>query len=138
MIKQTSAGIVSTKVTSPPEAVVKSTFSNKLNIAPAMIIGATLFVGGDSGFVALAQEKQPSQPLVQPQMPGAEKPRKPGAIPPDQFDKLHKMIKPQRGESRFMEIPWVLSVWEGRQKAAVEGKPMLVWAGGWGTPIGVC
>ena len=62
----------------------------------------------------------------------------PSPIPPEQFGKLHKLIKPQAGESRFQEIPWVLSVWEGRQKAAEEGKPMLVWAGGWGVPIGVC
>jgi hypothetical protein len=62
----------------------------------------------------------------------------PKPIQPEQFTKLHKMIKPQRGESRFQDIPWLLSVWEGRQKAAAEGKPMLVWAGGWGVPIGVC
>ena len=62
----------------------------------------------------------------------------PKPIPPEQFTALHKMIKPQAGESRFQEIPWLLSVWEGRQKAAAEGKPMLVWAGGWGVPIGVC
>jgi hypothetical protein len=59
-------------------------------------------------------------------------------IAADQFYKLHRLIKPQPGESRFQDIPWLLSVWEGRQKAAAEGKPMLVWAGGWGVPIGVC
>jgi hypothetical protein len=59
-------------------------------------------------------------------------------IPPDQFEKLLKIIKPQKGESLFQEIPWELSLWEGRQKAAAEGKPMLVWAGGWGVPIGTC
>jgi hypothetical protein len=59
-------------------------------------------------------------------------------ITPENFTRLHKMIKPQRGESLFLEIPWVLSLWEGRQQAAREGKPMLVWAGGWGVPIGTC
>jgi hypothetical protein len=68
----------------------------------------------------------------------ASKAEQPKPIAADQFDKLCKMIKPQAGESRFMHIPWVLSVWEGRQKAAAEGKPMLVWAGGWGVPIGTC
>lgn len=62
----------------------------------------------------------------------------PAPIPAEQFNKLHRLIKPQPGESRFQQIPWLLSVWEGRQKAAAEGKPMLVWAGGWGVPIGVC
>jgi hypothetical protein len=64
--------------------------------------------------------------------------QQPAPIPADQFAKLSKMIKPQPGESLFMQIPWVLSLWEGRQKAAAEGKPMLVWAGGWGVPIGSC
>jgi hypothetical protein len=62
----------------------------------------------------------------------------PKSLTPESFDRLHKIIKPQPGESRFMEIPWILSLWEGRQKAAREGKPMLVWAGGWGVPIGTC
>lgn len=70
--------------------------------------------------------------------PGSMGHRVLGQETPASFNKLHKLIKPQAGESRFQEIPWLLSVWEGRQKAAAEGKPMLVWAGGWGVPIGVC
>jgi hypothetical protein len=54
------------------------------------------------------------------------------------FDKVHRMIKPQPGELRFNEIPWLLSVWEARKKAAAEGKPILVWSGSGGAPIGVC
>jgi hypothetical protein len=91
-------------------------------------VGAVLIVGATSSLPA--QEKQSGKPEIQPRLPRA--------IPVAQFDKLHKMIKPQSGESRFTQIPWLLSVWEGRQKAAAEGKPMLVWAGGWGVPIGVC
>jgi hypothetical protein len=62
----------------------------------------------------------------------------PAPIQAEQFNKLHKMIKPQPGELRFQEIPWLLSVWEARQKAAAEGKPILVWAGAGGAPVGVC
>jgi hypothetical protein len=62
----------------------------------------------------------------------------PAAIPPDQFDKLHKMIKPQPGEMLFEQIPWYLSVYEARKKAAEEGKPILVWSGSGGAPIGGC
>jgi hypothetical protein len=62
----------------------------------------------------------------------------PKAIPPVQFEKLHKMIMPQAGEMRFEEIPWYLSVWEARKKAAEEGKPILIWAGSGGAPIGGC
>jgi hypothetical protein len=62
----------------------------------------------------------------------------PKSLTPKDFKRLHQMIKPQPGESRFLEIPWVLSLWEARQKAARAGKPILVWAGGWGVPIGTC
>ena len=94
---------------------MRSLLQNKLTIASAMLTAAALVAGAE-----------------------AATPREPQPIPADQFDRLHKMIKPQPGESRFMEIPWLLSVWEARQKAAAEGKPMLVWAGGWGVPIGTC
>ena len=62
----------------------------------------------------------------------------PRSLTPEGFDRLHKMIKPQPGESRFLEIPWVLSLWEARHQAARVGKPLLVGAGGWGVPIGTC
>jgi hypothetical protein len=62
----------------------------------------------------------------------------PKAIPPEQYDKLHKMIKPQPGELRFHEIPWLLSIWEARKHAAAEGKPILVWSGSGGAPVGSC
>ena len=62
----------------------------------------------------------------------------PPAIPADQFLKLHALIKPQPGELRFHEIPWLIDVWEARKKAAAEGKPILVWSGAGGSPVGVC
>ena len=54
------------------------------------------------------------------------------------FEKVHRMIKPQPGELRFQEIHWFLSVWEARKKAAAQGKPLLIWSGSGGAPIGVC
>ncbi len=62
----------------------------------------------------------------------------PGFIQPEQFTALHKLIKPQPGELRFQEVPWLLNVWDARKKAAEEGKPILVWSGAGGAPIGVC
>lgn len=62
----------------------------------------------------------------------------PAAIPAAQFDRLHKLIKPQPGELRFHEIDWLLSVHDARVKAAKEGKPILVWSGAGGAPLGVC
>ena len=60
------------------------------------------------------------------------------AMPAEQFAKLHALIKPQPGELRFHEIPWLIDVWEARKKAAALGKPILVWSGAGGAPIGVC
>jgi len=65
----------------------------------------------------------------------AEEPR---PLTPAQFEKLHRMLKPQPGESRWMEIDWHPSVWEARQKAAAEGKPIFLLAGSGGAPPAGC
>jgi hypothetical protein len=62
----------------------------------------------------------------------------PTPIAPEQFDRLHRMIRVQPEEQRFWRIPWKLRVTEARAQAAAEGKPILVWAGAGGAPIGVC
>lgn len=62
----------------------------------------------------------------------------PTPLPLEQFDQLHKQIKPQAGEIKFWAIPWLLSLAEARQLAAAEGKPILVWSGAGGAPIGLC
>lgn len=60
------------------------------------------------------------------------------AIPDSKFRELHDLIKPQTGESRWMEITWYPSVWEARQKAAAEGKPLFIMAGSGGAPVAGC
>lgn len=55
-----------------------------------------------------------------------------------EFDRLHQLFKPQPGESRWMEIDWYPSVWEARQKAAAEGKPLFLMAGSGGAPAAGC
>jgi hypothetical protein len=57
----------------------------------------------------------------------------PNPISPDQFEKLRTQIKPEPGG--FEDIPWMTNLWEGRRKAAAEGKPLYVWSGG-GPPCG--
>jgi hypothetical protein len=56
------------------------------------------------------------------------------AILTARFAQTHALIKPQPGESRWREIPWEINLWKARQRAAVEGKPMFVWAGSGGAP----
>jgi hypothetical protein len=59
-------------------------------------------------------------------------------LPAAQLEKLHRTLKPQRGESRWMEIDWYPNVWEARQKAAAEGKPIFLLAGSGGAPPAGC
>ena len=59
-------------------------------------------------------------------------------IAPKEFEKIYAMIRPQPGESRWMEIDWYPSVWEARQKAAAEGKPIFLMAGSGGAPAAGC
>ena len=56
-------------------------------------------------------------------------------IPPERFDELFALVKPQPGECKWLEIPWLTDVLEARKKAAKEGKPLMLWAGK-GHPLG--
>ncbi len=48
-------------------------------------------------------------------------------IKPEQFNKLHLIIKPNPDEEKFMQIPWMIDLWEARKKAASEDRPILLW-----------
>jgi hypothetical protein len=49
------------------------------------------------------------------------------AIKPAEFDRIHAVIQPQQTESAWLSIPWHTDLWEARQLAAKEGKPILLW-----------
>ena len=115
---------VSTLVSAFVEAVVKSVLWMKFKGACGLIVVVLLL-----GVEGLAQNRLQTQVKDLPE---------PAAIPTDQFVKLHTLIKPQTGELRFQQIPWQTSVWEARRQAAQEGKPILVWSGSGGAPLGVC
>ena len=55
------------------------------------------------------------------------------------FEKLHTLIRPAEKEAPWADIPWMTSLWQARERAAREGKPLLIWgAGGGGHPLGLC
>lgn len=54
------------------------------------------------------------------------------------FAPIHTQIKPQPGESRWLEIPWLTDLHEARRKAAAEGKPLFLMVSGKGISIGMC
>ena len=58
-------------------------------------------------------------------------------LSPERFDTLQALIRPQPGEfAWYEEIPWLTSIQEAREKAAAEGKPLLVWSSADGQPCG--
>jgi hypothetical protein len=65
-------------------------------------------------------------------------PVKADELSPASFDRLHQLIRPGDGESLWLTVPWLTSIWEARQRAAAEGKPILIWSGGGSAPIGGC
>src|SRR5262245_56323655 len=56
----------------------------------------------------------------------------------DTFTALQRQIRPQAGESRWLEISWLLDLHEARRQAAAAGKPLFVYSGGGATGIGAC
>lgn len=48
-------------------------------------------------------------------------------IDPAKFGQIHTLIKPKPAEETWAQIPWMASLWEARQRAAKEGKPILLW-----------
>lgn len=64
--------------------------------------------------------------------------QQPKQIPPEQFEQLHAMFKTQPDESRFWELPWKIQLDEAISQGAEQGKPIFVWCGAGGAPVGVC
>src|SRR5262245_52551505 len=109
------------------EEALRTIFMTKLMIA-ARIAPLIVLLGGTLAYQAWAVERAERS---QPGTPAAQ--NNPAAIPADQFDKLHALIKLQPGG--FADIRWMTSLWEARTKAAAEGKPILIWVGD-GHPLG--
>jgi len=60
----------------------------------------------------------------------------PGRGRPEAFEDAFALVKASPGEARWDEIEWTTSLWEGRKKAAAEGKPLFIWAAN-GNPLGL-
>ena len=51
------------------------------------------------------------------------------------FDELRALVRPRPEDLRWLQIPWVTDLWEGRRRAAREGRPIFLWAMN-GNPLG--
>jgi hypothetical protein len=59
--------------------------------------------------------------------------------PQEPFETLHDLIRSERDEAPWTQIPWMTSLSQARERAAREGRPLLLWAaGGGGHPLGLC
>ena len=56
----------------------------------------------------------------------------------DNFESRFQQIRPRPGESAWTEVPWLTDLHEARRRAAAEGKPMFIQAGGKANSIGAC
>lgn len=55
------------------------------------------------------------------------------ALTDQTFEALFEVCRPQK--EGWTDIPWIGELWEGRQKAAREEKPLFIWAMN-GHPLG--
>lgn len=44
------------------------------------------------------------------------------------FRELFDSCRPRMGSEKWTEIPWFGTLWEARQKAAADLKPLFIWA----------
>ncbi len=106
-------------------------FAVAVTLTAGLVLGAT--------GLSFRQARADKPPKAKSEAPA--KPGKPAAVDPlsaEQFAKTLALIKPQPGESKWTEIPWLLSVHDARVKAAAEGKPIFIWSSGGALPLGTC
>ena len=60
-------------------------------------------------------------------------------IAPRKVEALQTLILPAESDSQWMRVSWMpaTDIWAARQKAAADGKPMLLWYMA-GEPLGPC
>lgn len=97
------------------------TLMTKLKPATVFFLAASLLMAGVSQRVARAQSATDDVILKS-----------------ETFAAIHKQIRPQRGESRWMSIPWLTDLHEARRKAAADGKPLFLIVSGKALSIGMC
>lgn len=51
------------------------------------------------------------------------------------FDTVFEFVSPRENETRWRQVPWIPSLWEGMKAAEEKKKPMFIWAMN-GDPLG--
>jgi serine/threonine-protein kinase len=79
---------------------------------------------------ALSGPSQSSRPQV-----AASQPHSGRDAPTVATEALRALILPSPGEDKWLQIPWMTSLWQARKKAAAEDKPIMLWVMS-GHPLG--
>jgi hypothetical protein len=60
-------------------------------------------------------------------------------LPDAEFHHVRNLVLPGQDDSQWLNVSWLpaTNIWEARQKAAREGKPILLWYMA-GEPLGAC
>ena len=103
----------------------------------ALVLPACLVFTGTSLHKALAEKPPQAQAKADPKAANQGGSDAVTELTPAQFGKFHALLRPKAKEMRFGEIPWMFDLWEAREKAAAEGKPLLI-LGAAGNPCGTC
>lgn len=106
--------------------------------AAAILLGVGLGMGALGWRTDPTNAFPPESPAPRASGAGTAPAQDEGELHAATFKQLFQQIRPQPGESRWLEIPWLIDVHEARQKAAAEGKPIFVLSGGGATGIGPC
>ena len=112
-------------------------FLTKLKTAALVLSACLAFTG--TGFLthqALAEKPPQAQAKAEPKANQGVSDAV-TELTPAQFGKFHALLRPKAKEMRFEKIPWMFDLWEAREKAAAEGKPLLI-LGASGNPCGTC
>jgi hypothetical protein len=92
-----------------------------MGVAMRILIGVLLLAGGI--------QARPGLPAVTLSQAGVPE------IAAEDFKRLHDAIRPQPGESPWRDIDWMTSIRGARERAAAEGKAILIFTAADGSPL---
>ena len=101
------------------------------------VLACLAFAGAGSLMRPARAEKSPQEQAKEEPKAAAKGGDAVNELTAAQFDKFHALLRPKARETGFGKIPWMFDLWEAREKAAAEGKPLLI-LGAAGNPCGTC
>jgi RNA polymerase sigma factor (sigma-70 family) len=152
--KASSAVVASAQVSALTEGVLKAMWLTKLKTVAAIVIVALGLAGSGLFVHQVLAEKPPAVAQGAEDSPHPNPPPQGGRetdaavvrttkdlLTPESMASLQQLLRPDKSEYRWDEIPWLASIWHARKKAAAENKPIFVFGtagAGFNDPLGNC